>query len=405
MTKNVLIINDFAHVNGGAGKVALNTAVQIAQKGYNVILLSAVTPVDSDLKCAGVKVFCLNQYDILNNPNRIKAFFQGIWNRKAYKSISSILADLPVSETIVHIHAFSKALSPSILFPLAKGKYHVVYTLHDYFSFCPNGGLFNYQTKKICRLHPQALSCLFCNCDARSYLHKWFRNIRHLFICYGFRKNSNFYVISIGKTNYSVSHQALRNAARKWYMLQNPISLYNGIAPVNILQNNCYLFVGRLSSEKGIELFCRAMKELNLNGLVLGDGELREKYEKEYPTIKFAGWVTGTEKEKYISMGKCLIFPSLWYEGNPLTIVEIKSYGIPCIVPDECAASEEIVDGESGYIFRTGDIKSLKEQIMKYERADIKKMQDNILKNFNSTKYSMECHINHLLEIYNEILN
>lgn len=404
MIRNIVIVNDFAHINGGAGKIAISTAIELAHKGYNVVLLSAVGPIDGILEQSGVKVLCLNQYDILHNPNRIKSALQGVWNFKAYRMISDLLSRLPVSETIVHIHAFSKALSPSILLPIAKQKYRVVYTLHDYFSFCPNGGLFNYQTQRLCQLKPQSFSCFICNCDSRCYLHKWFRNIRQFFIHYYFRKLTNLSVISIGKTNYNISYPSLAQFGKKWYMLQNPISLYSGEDPVDIIHNNFYLFIGRLSAEKGIGLFCQAMKELNLKGLVLGDGELRKEFEEKYPMVTFAGWVSGFQKEKLIRMGKCLIFPSLWYEGNPLTIVEIKSYGIPCIVPDKCAASEEIVDGENGYIFKSGDINSLKESIMKYENSDIKAMQNIILRELNPSKYSMECHIRNLLTIYNETM-
>lgn len=95
--------------------------------------------------------------------------------------------------------------------------------------------------------------------------------------------------------------------------------------------------------------------------------ELKEKY----PKIVFCGWVDGEEKEKFILKGKGLIFPSLWYEGSPLTILEMKSCGIPCIVPDKCAASEDIKDGFTGFVFQTGSLYSLKKAIMKYEKVDL----------------------------------
>ena len=62
-----------------------------------------------------------------------------------------------------------------------------------------------------------------------------------------------------------------------------------------------------------------------------------------------------------------------------LVVAEMKSYGIPCIVPDRCAASEQIEEGKTGYIFESGNLESLKECICKYEQTDIIKLQNNIL--------------------------
>ena len=38
--------------------------------------------------------------------------------------------------------------------------FRVVVTLHDYFSVCPNGGLFNYVTQKHCLKEPMSISCM-----------------------------------------------------------------------------------------------------------------------------------------------------------------------------------------------------------------------------------------------------
>ena len=46
MLKNIVIINDSASINGGAGKVALTSAVGLANCGYYVIIFAALGPVD-----------------------------------------------------------------------------------------------------------------------------------------------------------------------------------------------------------------------------------------------------------------------------------------------------------------------------------------------------------------------
>ena len=47
-----------------------------------------------------MKVFCLNQYDILNNSNLLEAIIQGLWNQKAYKEFDKLLSSLDLQMCI-----------------------------------------------------------------------------------------------------------------------------------------------------------------------------------------------------------------------------------------------------------------------------------------------------------------
>lgn len=403
MLRNIILINDFGFINGGAGKVAITSAKLLAQQGYNVTFLTAVPPVDKELIEKGVHVVSLGQKDILSNPNRFQAMYQGIWNVKAAKALEGILSQYNADETVVHFHCWMKALSCSLWKVMAKSQIKVAITLHDYFLFCPNGGLFNYQKLKICHKKPSSMSCLLCNCDSRSYIQKIWRFIRQMVQAYWLVRNRNISFISISDLNEKVSKPSLNHISRKWYRLQNPIEI-NSHSFVNIADNDIYLFVARLSAEKGVELFCQAITELNLKGCVLGDGYLKDSLQKKYPNIDFAGWVTGENKETIIRRGRALVFPSLWYEGAPLTIVEMESYGLPCIVPDKCAASEEIVDGKTGFVFKSGSLPSLKEALIKCENCKIEFLQKNILDSFNPNMYSEDTHLKSLVSIYTDIL-
>ena len=67
----VIVVNDFAFVNGGASQVAVTTAKLLAKKGHRVIFFSAVGPIGQELKeVQNLSVVCLNQKDILRDPNR-----------------------------------------------------------------------------------------------------------------------------------------------------------------------------------------------------------------------------------------------------------------------------------------------------------------------------------------------
>src|SRR5215217_5683796 len=177
---NVVIVSDFAHVEGGNSAVALSSAIGLATMGHQVTVFSGVLPVDPALVGSGVRVVCTNQQAIRNDPHRIRALRQGIWNRTAGRLMWETLQGLDPRSTVVHVHGWTKALSSSVIRVARSSGYSVVCTLHDYFSSCPNGSFFNYRTNTICRLTPLSPACVLSSCDRRHYGHKLWRVARQV---------------------------------------------------------------------------------------------------------------------------------------------------------------------------------------------------------------------------------
>lgn len=399
MIRNIIIINDTAYVNGGAAKVAITSALRLSQRGYRVIFFTAKEPICEELRLSDVEVVCTYQYDILSDPNRFRAMEQGIWNCKSRKMLKHILAHLSPAETIIHVHGWIKALSVSIFKAISQTNIPVFYTLHDFFLYCPNGGLYDYKKQQICHRKPMGISCMFCNCDSRNYPQKMWRVIRQSvckYVLRDFIKDMHFISISdlteqIFKREYGCNFKVTR--------INNPVETPMSIA-FNDKCRDSYLFMARLSPEKGLDLFCQAITQLDLKGIVLGTGELYEDYKKKYPNIEFVGWVDGKQKLPYLQRTKCLIFPSKWYECAPLTTIEVMSYGIPCITPDKCAASELIQEGTNGFIFQIGNLNSLKDAIHKMEKSNLLYQRIKIQNNMDISNYSEEKHIDRLISIY-----
>ena len=63
MLKNVVVVNDFAHADGGAGKVAIDVALSLS-KTYNVIFFTCVPPIDVRLKTPSIKLVCIGKPEI-----------------------------------------------------------------------------------------------------------------------------------------------------------------------------------------------------------------------------------------------------------------------------------------------------------------------------------------------------
>ncbi len=180
-------------------------------------------------------------------------------------------------------------------------------------------------------------------------------------------------------------------ALKNQFFLHNPINVGERFR-IHAEDNHAFLFVGRLSAEKGIREFCRAVHETHAQGIVVGEGDLKAELEAKYPDITFTGWLSKEEILAQFKKARCLVFPSIWYETFGLTAYEAEAYGIPVIASDLSAASE---DAEFVYHSQE-ELESLIRQVM---TQDIKPLSVHSYENFDdsiTTGYADK-----LLEIYN----
>jgi glycosyltransferase involved in cell wall biosynthesis len=406
--KTVVIVYDYAYINGGAAKVAIQSAIGLKEKGVNVIYFTAVAPIDRRLISAGVDVRCLNDSDISNKQNKFHALRTGVWNSTAKKGLLKVLESLQNEDTIVHFHGWSKALTASVVSAATKLKFSTVITLHEYFSVCPNGAFYNYRSRCICDLKPMSLSCIFCNCDKQSYGIKLFRVLRNTFWDFAVKRNAKIYYINISDKNKDVVLPWIKS--EHFTKIYNPVELSkNKIA--DIKSNTSIVFIGRLSEEKGIDLYCKAVAELQseesglLDAVVIGGGSLYNSLKRKYPNITFTDWLESEQISNIILNSRALVFPSVWYEGAPLIIVEAMSAGLPCVVSDSTSATELIKHGSTGRVFKSRDINDLKANIKSIYNPDCaKELSDNIVEDFDLERYKTTYHIRELMNYYEGIL-
>ena len=71
-----------------------------------------------------------------------------------------------------------------------------------------------------------------------------------------------------------------------------------------------------------------------------------------------------------IAQSRCLILPSIWYEGFPVTILEAASMGRPCIVSAIGALPDLVREGVTGLTFPPGDAHALANVIRRMADED-----------------------------------
>ncbi|WP_158929500.1 glycosyltransferase [Acidisphaera sp. S103] len=354
--RSVVVLNDFCHVQGGASRVAIDEAVALRQSGLDVTFIGAVGPVCEALDAAGVRTICLNQPELAHVAQHPLVALQTLWNRTACRALQSLMPALDPRQSIVHLHGYTKALTTAPALIANRAGLPVICTLHDFFAACPNGAFFDYRRQEPCRLRALSKSCAFTACDKRHPMHKAYRVVRGIgqrHIAH-FPKSVRDYITLSGQSTDLLRPYLPPDA--RFHPLANIIDVQRS-PKVDVGANRTLLVVGRLDAEKGVLLAAEAARRTGLPIVFAGDGPLRSAIEATGARV--TGWLTPEGVRHEMDQARCLIFPSLWYETFGLVVTEAAARGVPAIVSDIAAPAERIVDGSTGWVFRSGDLDSL----------------------------------------------
>lgn len=403
---NILIINDTAHVNGGAAKLAISEAIGLADRGHSIFFLAAVDPVAPELAShPNIKVYCTKQFDLLADPNRLRAFLQGWWNQKAFQAASGLVRSLDASDTLVHLHIWSRALSSSVARAVLDAGLPVVCTLHDFLLACPTGTFFLHRDEKICELTPMSAACISTNCDTRSYSQKLWRVGRQVV-------QQRFGHIPSRMTDYIVHSKLAFDVMRPYLPVDAAVHEVNAYIeavksePALPAQNTDFVYLGRLVREKGVMMLARSAAAEKIPLTFIGSGALEREIRETYPEAVITGWVDHAGSVSYLRKARALVFPSLWYETLGLVVLEAAAHGIPCIVPDTSAAREMIEDEVTGLLFKGGNEFDLRAKMRRLQNPELASALGRAAYDrfWASDFASLDAHIASLESIYGTML-
>lgn len=400
---DIVVVCDHAHVSGGLAQVAHSSACALSRQGHRVTFFAAVAPVAPTLSTAGVEVVCLDQPDMLADPSRARAAARALWNIPAAKRLTALLEGLDPASTVVHVHGWSKALSPSVLHAAARSGLSVVHTLHDYVSQCPNGAFYDYVHQRNCKLTPMSAACVMTNCDTRSYGHKLWRVARHTAMLASERLHGIDDVIYMVEGQRAILAPHLARNVRTHHVA-NPVGIPRG-DPVDVAQNRRFVYIGRLSAEKGVVSFALAAAHAGVEAVFVGDGPARADVAAAAPGAMITGWVDNEVVRQHLCQARAVVFPSLWYETFGLAVYEALASGVPPIVSDNTVSAEAVLHGVTGLLFRSGDVDDLARRLT--ELTDGRRAA--ALGRAAHTRYwqdplTLDRHADRLVEVYRAVI-
>ena len=134
------------------------------------------------------------------------------------------------------------------------------------------------------------------------------------------------------------------------------------------------LFVGRLAFEKEIDSLVPMLeKKPDAHLAIVGDGPYRSELEKNFghlENVTFTGFLHGEELARAYASADAFMFPSTT-ETLGLVILEAMASGLPVIAAESGPTNEQVEDGSTGLLYRSGSNGNLTEVINRLQESGL----------------------------------
>lgn len=375
----ILVLHCAYQYKGGEDTVVEEEIGLLTSEGHEVELLLFSNAGNNFLK-------------VLSLPFNVSSYVKTRKKLKAFKP------------DIVHLHNIHFAASPSVIYAIKRSNIPFVNTLHNYRLLCPSGTLFFDENPFLDSLNQRFP---FTAIKKGVYRHSklltfWLAFSLYIHQIIGTWKLCNKYIV-------------LTEHARE-ILLTSKLNLKND--QLVIKPNFCvapplasrsrephFLFIGRFTIEKGIRLLLNVFAGLEYKIKLAGDGPLKSEvieFAKKNANIEFLGSLNKQQVFKELQTCSALIFPSIWFEGMPLTIIEAFSCGTPVIASRLGAMDSMVTNEYNGLHFEPNDQSDLENQVKKWAQMnEIGKQlyQKNAFFTYKEV-YSPEKNAKEFLEIY-----
>ena len=409
----IAIVNKFFYLKGGAEAVAFEEAKLLEKRGYEIAFFSMHHPLNpKDYKYDKYFVDYAEfsnvgkEYTLWQKLKLAKRF---IYNKQAEINFEEFLNDF--MPDIIHFHGIAHQLTPAILYVAKKHNIPVVQTLHDCQLICPNYTL----------LRKGTIVCNDLKCSNGNYwhciVHKCVKNSLSASILSTvemyFNYRNNKYIDLVDKfisPSKFLKNNLIKSGILKDKIVHIPNSINFSEFEPEYSSKGYFLYVGRLSFEKGLYTLLQAFKQVPEARLIIAgtgplEAELHEFKEKNnINNVEFVGHKAREELKRLLKSSLALILPSEWYENCPMSIIEAFASGKPVIGSNLGGIPEMISSDYNGYQFNYGDVEDLKAKIRNLTNnpALAVKLGKNA-EEFVNKYYSMENHMNQLIELYESL--
>lgn len=387
----ILLGHNFYQVPGGEDVVFNNEKLVLEKHGHEIVLFEKY---NKNIEISGVRA-------------KLNFFKNTVWSKSSAVEISKIIKEF--RPDIAHFTNTFPQISPSVYYVLKNHGVPVIQNIQNFRLLCP--GAYLMRDNKICEecIHKKIVwPSVKYGCYRKSRL-----NTLVLLVMLAFhrflRTYQNYVDLYVVSTQFSKEKLLEAGFPEKKIVVKPNFLITDPLPTTN--SGQYALFVGRLSEEKGIRTLLSAWEKLKHIPLkITGTGPLLEKArqlinDNNFQNIEILGFMSKPEIYDVFKNARFLIFPSEWYEGFPLTIIEAFACGIPVIASKLGAMDEKITNYQNGIHFNPGDATDLAAKVT-WAWSHPQEMQEmgRAARREFETKYTAERNYEILMGIYQKAL-
>lgn len=335
-------------------------------------------------------------------------FLFSIWN-----IWSSILVKKKLKQfqpDIVHVHNWHFASGPLIFRTINKLKVPVILTLHNYRLLCPSATLLN---KRKLFLHSLSQNFPFKAIQQQVYRNSWVQTFWLAFVVWFHNKIGTWQIINkyicLTQNSIDLFKNSKLDIPNKSFIIKPNFTLRDNITKNTETEKNSFLFIGRLSEEKGINVLLESFYKLPYKLKIVGEGPLKSKViqaVKHNSNIEYLGTLNKKDINLELQKTEALIFPSIWNETFGMVIIEAFSNKCAVISSNIGAPLSIIKNNKNGIHFKYGNSNDLIRIIHKWMKLSLNekdKIRNNAYDSFEKL-YSKQRQKQYFRLIINNIL-
>lgn len=297
----------------------------------------------------------------VETTSQVRLASAAVWNHSVFSEVRDIIKTEGID--IVHVHNTLPVISPSIYHAARVAGAGIVQTLHNFRLLCPQAQF--YRDGQVCEkclgrrvAYPSIRHGCYRDSSAASAVVATMLLAHHLLGTW-----RNKVDVFIALTDFARSKFVMGGFPKSKFFLK-PNFLWDSPS-VGSHTGNYALFVGRLSSEKGLSTLLSAWADTDtLPELkVVGDGPMAPtvaEYADGNGRVSYLGQRAREDVLALMREARFLVVPSEWYEGFPMTIVEAFGVGLPVVASRIGGLASIIEDGRNGLLFEAGNCESLR---------------------------------------------
>lgn len=404
----LLIGNKYFFRKGGAETYLFDLFDELPSRGWDLVQFSMQHERNEPSPYASYFVDKVDYHAHGSLLGEARAALRLLYSNQARTNIERLVRD--TRPQLAHLHNIYHQISPSILPVLKRHGIPVVMTLHDLKLACPNykmrtagkicerclGGGYYQAVVHRCVQDSRLKSAL---CALEAYLARWTRV---------YLDNVNLFI--------TPSEFYRRKLIESGVPAAQLVTLASFVHPEQYTPRydkaDYFLYLGRLSEEKGIMSLVRAAAGLpGKRLLIAGEGPMQAPIEallrtQRIANVELVGMKSGQALIELIRAARFVVVPSEWYENCPRSAIEAMACGTPVIGARIGGIPDMVEDGVTGLLFDAFSVDAL--------RAAIERLHDDdaLIAEFGRNarakveqRYSLAAHLQQLLAIYERLVS